>query len=86
MRKTQIIKRQVNLRNKALFVVCPYSQIAKQRPLFSCHINCDRYMGIDDDGFVLCGQHGANEVLPERSYPTLWEVLRSWDHDDRGCI
>jgi len=85
MRKSQIIKRQVNLKNENEFVVCPYGKIAKQRPLFSCHINCDRYAGIDD-GFVLCGRHGLNETLPERSHPSLREVLRSWGDDDRGCI
>jgi len=77
MRKSQIIKRQVNLRNEAEFVVCPYGKIAKQRPLFSCHINCDRYMGIDG-GFVLCGQHGSNEVLKtasQRKHPALWEIF-----------
>lgn len=77
MRKSQIIKRQVNLKHEAGFVVCPYSRIAKQRPLFSCHINCDRYAGIDD-GFVICGAMGSNEVLKttlQRKHPALWEVF-----------
>lgn len=83
MRKTQTIQRQVNLKNEAGFVVCPYAKIVAQRPLFSCHVNCDRYMGIDG-GFVLCGAAGSNEVLKttsQRKQPALWKVFGEGERD-----
>lgn len=84
MAKTQIIKRQINLRNEGEFVVCPYVKIFRQRPVISCTLNCDRYAGIEG-GFLICGAIGANKPLhaiQERRYPSLWEVFgegeRNW--------
>ena len=77
MRKTSIIKRQVNSKNEGEFCVCPHAEMVKQRPVISCVLNCDRYDG-RDGGFVLCGKHGVNKpfhATQARSQPSLWEVF-----------
>ena len=86
MRKTQIISRQVNLKNKADYCVCLYANIIKEHPVLGCKLDCDRYAGIEA-GFVVCGQHGANKVLSVRQ-PTIYDlrkVLRSYGEDERNC-
>ena len=77
MSKTQIIRRQVNSKNEAEFVVCPLAETLKQRPVMSCLLNCDRYNG-KDGGFVLCGKRGVNKpfhATMARTQPSLYEVF-----------
>jgi hypothetical protein len=84
MAKTQIINKQINSRNTADYVICPYQKRLKKRAVLACKGACSRFAGIEA-GYVVCGGVGNNQThtfTDAMRRPSLYEVFgdeeRSW--------
>lgn len=81
----KITERRINSRNTEGHVGCIFFGPLHTVSVTRCKMSCSKFAGIRG-GYLFCGKEGTNRVLQARTNPTLWQVLRSYGCDDRGCL